>query len=90
VWLGFIDQLLIKSSRDAKTCVVLVNWHVFWQIPSTYGPERLDLLRQLEKVKEMETSDENPNENGEEQAWLEGNANFVQLSKLKKIFSFMR
>jgi len=25
------------------------------QIPSTYAPERLDLLRQLEKVKEMET-----------------------------------
>lgn len=39
-----------------------------WQIPSTYGPERLDLLRQLEKVKEMETSEENPNENGEELA----------------------
>ncbi|KAF8397942.1 hypothetical protein HHK36_016868 [Tetracentron sinense] len=27
-------------------------------IPSTYGPERLDLLRQLEKVKEMETSEQ--------------------------------
>lgn len=40
----------------------------FWQIPSTYGPERLDLLRQLEKVKEMETSEENLNENGEELA----------------------
>ncbi|KAF3972707.1 hypothetical protein CMV_003815 [Castanea mollissima] len=37
-------------------------------IPSTYGPERLDLLRQLEKVKEMETSEDNPNENGEELA----------------------
>lgn len=24
------------------------------QIPSTYGPERLDLLRQLKKVKELE------------------------------------
>ncbi|KAK7847588.1 hypothetical protein CFP56_006465 [Quercus suber] len=37
-------------------------------IPSSYGPERLDLLRQLEKVKEMETSEDNPNENGEELA----------------------
>uniref|UniRef100_A0A0A9HJF5 Uncharacterized protein n=1 Tax=Arundo donax TaxID=35708 RepID=A0A0A9HJF5_ARUDO len=26
-------------------------------IPSTYAPERLDLLRQLEKVKEMEVAD---------------------------------
>lgn len=58
----------------------------FWQIPSTYGPERLDLLRQLEKVKEMETSEENPNENGEELAWLEANANSAQLSKLKHYF----
>ncbi|KAK6147258.1 hypothetical protein DH2020_018170 [Rehmannia glutinosa] len=34
-------------------------------IPSTYGPERLDLLRQLEKVKELE-DDVNINENAEE------------------------
>jgi hypothetical protein len=27
------------------------------QIPSTYAPERLDLLRQLEKVKEMAIND---------------------------------
>jgi len=27
------------------------------QIPSTYAPERLDLLRQLEKVKQMTASD---------------------------------
>lgn len=27
-----------------------------FQIPSTYAPERLDLLRQLEKVKQMATS----------------------------------
>ncbi|KAK9072703.1 hypothetical protein SSX86_009138 [Deinandra increscens subsp. villosa] len=31
-------------------------------IPSTYGPERLDLLRQLEKVKEMEIIVPNPTE----------------------------
>ncbi|XP_051150391.1 uncharacterized protein LOC127264873 [Andrographis paniculata] len=36
-------------------------------IPSTYGPERLDLLRQLEKLKEMEdeasTNDDNDDKN---------------------------
>lgn len=46
----------------------------------------MDLLRQLDKVKEMETSEDNPNENGEELAWLEANANYVQLSKLKRYF----
>lgn len=35
------------------------------QIPSTYGPERLDLLRQLQKVKEME-DEVSVNENDEE------------------------
>ena len=39
-----------------------------WQIPSTYGPERLDLLRQLEKMKEMETSELNTEENVDELA----------------------
>ncbi|PHT65289.1 hypothetical protein T459_29714 [Capsicum annuum] len=34
-------------------------------IPSTYGPDRLDLLRQLEKVKEMET-EVNPTEKADE------------------------
>lgn len=29
----------------------------FWQIPSTYAPERLDILRQLEKMKQMTPSD---------------------------------
>nr|GEV19274.1 hypothetical protein [Tanacetum cinerariifolium] len=31
-------------------------------IPSTYGPERLDLLRQLKKVKELDTTDVDPTE----------------------------
>ncbi|XP_068659141.1 uncharacterized protein [Aristolochia californica] len=34
-------------------------------IPSTYGSERLDLLRQLERVKEMDTGDVNPDETSE-------------------------
>ncbi|XP_039031097.1 uncharacterized protein LOC120165705 isoform X3 [Hibiscus syriacus] len=37
-------------------------------IPSTYGSERLDLLRQLEKVKEMEMSEVDSEENVEEAA----------------------
>ena len=37
------------------------------QIPSTYGQERLNLLRQLEKVKEMKTSEANSDENTEEE-----------------------
>uniref|UniRef100_A0A2C9VCY4 Uncharacterized protein n=1 Tax=Manihot esculenta TaxID=3983 RepID=A0A2C9VCY4_MANES len=37
-------------------------------IPSTYGPERLELLRQLEKVREMETSEADANENEKELA----------------------
>lgn len=32
------------------------------QIPSSYAPERLDLLRQLEKVKEMESTEMNSDE----------------------------
>lgn len=35
---------------------------LLWQIPSTYAPERLDLLRQLEKVKEMEGTEMNSDE----------------------------
>lgn len=41
---------------------------IYQQIPSTYGQERLSLLRQLEKVKEMKTSEVNSDENtGEEE-----------------------
>lgn len=39
-----------------------MNFICFVKIPSTYGSERLDLLRQLEKVKEMETTEPNPTE----------------------------
>lgn len=44
---------------------VLTGCFPFRQIPSTYGPDRLDLLRQLEKVKEMET-EVNPTEKADE------------------------
>lgn len=88
VWLGFLDQLFFVKIfvRCQNLCVSWWADTFFWQIPSSYGPERLDLLRQLEKVKEMENSEDNSNENGEELAWLEANANFVQLSKLKHYF----
>lgn len=36
----------------------LTNIRVFVQIPSTYGSERLNLLRQLEKVKQMQNETE--------------------------------
>lgn len=38
----------------------------FLQIPSTYAPERLDLLRQLEKVKQMTASDMDSDEEVDE------------------------
>jgi hypothetical protein len=41
------------KQKKAQLCL---SWLNFVQIPSTYAPERLDLLRQLEKVKEMEIS----------------------------------
>lgn len=43
----------------------------FWKIPSTYGPERLDLLRKLEKVKEIETSEVKSEDDTEELDWTE-------------------
>jgi len=38
----------------------------FLQIPSTYAPERLDLLRQLEKVKQMTAGDISSDEEEDE------------------------
>jgi len=38
----------------------------FLQIPSTYAPERLDLLRQLEKVKQMTADDMSSDEEVDE------------------------
>lgn len=41
------------------------------QIPSTYGPERLYLLRQLEKLKELETTEVNTHEDAKEISWIQ-------------------
>jgi len=38
----------------------------FIQIPSTYGSERLNLLRQLEKIKELQTNETESEEGVEE------------------------
>lgn len=54
----FLFMFMYKyDTRNHKhtysTVFIMAN---FIQIPSTYAPERLELLRQLEKVKEMEIS----------------------------------
>lgn len=54
----------------------------FLQIPSTYAPERLDLLRQLEKVKQMTASDTDSDEEVDEVKWSEAMQIHVQLAKL--------
>ncbi|KAB5519692.1 hypothetical protein DKX38_024011 [Salix brachista] len=56
-------MLLPVTAVGHAAMLAAIQRYVPALIPSTYGPERLDLLRQLEKVKEMETSD--ANENGE-------------------------
>lgn len=40
-------------------CYIIISICVFVtvQIPSTYAPDRLDLLRQLEKMKEMKVAE---------------------------------
>ncbi|KAJ4826202.1 hypothetical protein Tsubulata_023791 [Turnera subulata] len=55
--IGFLMLLPLNSLPIAVLYV---------KIPSTYGPERLELLRQLEKMKELETTEEDAKENEEE------------------------
>ncbi|KAK4582744.1 hypothetical protein RGQ29_025785 [Quercus rubra] len=62
------EKKVFKRTMTDLASVVPIGVLMLLPIPSTYGPERLDLLRQLDKVKEMETSEDNPNENGEELA----------------------
>lgn len=54
----------------------------FLQIPSTYAPERLDLLRQLEKVKQMTASDMDSDEEVDEAKWSGAVQIYVQLAEL--------
>ncbi|ONK74142.1 uncharacterized protein A4U43_C03F3200 [Asparagus officinalis] len=52
-----ILMLLPVTAVGHAAMLAAIQRYVPALIPSTYGPERLDLLRQLEKVKEMETAD---------------------------------
>ncbi|KAL3839311.1 hypothetical protein ACJIZ3_023902 [Penstemon smallii] len=62
--IGFLMLLPVTAVGHAAM-LAAIQRYVPGLIPSTYGPERLDLLRQLEKVKETE-DDVNLNENAEE------------------------
>ncbi|XP_024985590.1 uncharacterized protein LOC112521126 isoform X2 [Cynara cardunculus var. scolymus] len=55
-----ILMLLPVTAVGHAAMLAAIQRYVPSLIPSTYGPERLDLLRQLEKVKEMETTEVNP------------------------------
>ncbi|XVF07601.1 hypothetical protein REPUB_Repub06bG0153400 [Reevesia pubescens] len=63
-----ILMLLPVTAVGHAAILAAIQRYVPALIPSTYGPERLDLLRQLEKVKEMETSEVDSEENVEEVA----------------------
>ncbi|GKV31860.1 hypothetical protein SLEP1_g40522 [Rubroshorea leprosula] len=56
-------MLLPVTAVGHAAILAAIQRYVPSLIPSTYGPERLDLLRQLEKVKQMESSETDPEEN---------------------------
>ncbi|XP_071908468.1 uncharacterized protein [Coffea arabica] len=62
--IGFLMLLPVTAVGHAAM-LAAIQRYVPSLIPSTYGPERLDLLRQLEKVKEME-DEVNSEENADE------------------------
>ncbi|KAJ0088968.1 hypothetical protein Patl1_32642 [Pistacia atlantica] len=59
----FLISLVAVTAVGHAAMLAAIQRYVPALIPSTYGPERLDLLRQLDKVKEMETSEVDPDEN---------------------------
>ncbi|KAG8374068.1 hypothetical protein BUALT_Bualt11G0092400 [Buddleja alternifolia] len=63
--IGFLMLLPVTAVGHAAM-LAAIQRYVPSLIPSTYGPERLDLLRQLDKVKEMEDEVTSLNENAEE------------------------
>ncbi|KAM7526009.1 hypothetical protein LguiA_015911 [Lonicera macranthoides] len=63
--IGFLMLLPVTAVGHAAM-LAAIQRYVPSLIPSTYGPERLDLLRQLEKVKELEPTDVNLAENADE------------------------
>ncbi|KAJ6808710.1 uncharacterized protein M6B38_165225 [Iris pallida] len=54
--IGFLMLLPVTAVGHAAMLAAIQRYAPF-MIPSTYAPERLDLLRQLEKVKEVETTE---------------------------------
>ncbi|KAA0025235.1 LETM1-like protein [Cucumis melo var. makuwa] len=60
-------MLLPVTAVGHAAMLAAIQRYVPSLIPSTYGQERLNLLRQLEKVKEMKTSEANSDENTEEE-----------------------
>ncbi|OAY78101.1 LETM1 and EF-hand domain-containing protein anon-60Da, mitochondrial [Ananas comosus] len=60
-----ILMLLPVTAVGHAAILAFIQRYVPTLIPSTYAPERLNLLRQLEKVKEMETTESNPDEAAE-------------------------
>ncbi|KAK1404694.1 LETM1 domain-containing protein [Heracleum sosnowskyi] len=63
--IGFLMLLPVTAVGHAAM-LAAIQRYVPGLIPSTYGAERLDLLRQLEKMKEMETTEVKPAENENE------------------------
>lgn len=59
--IGFLMLLPVTAVGHAAM-LAAIQRYVPSMIPSTYGQDRLDLLRQLEKVKEMETMEGNTTE----------------------------
>ncbi|XP_050227484.1 uncharacterized protein LOC126677078 isoform X2 [Mercurialis annua] len=56
-------MLLPVTAVGHAAMLAAIQRYVPALIPSTYGPERLELLRQLEKVKELEASEVDADEN---------------------------
>ncbi|CAH8359929.1 unnamed protein product [Eruca vesicaria subsp. sativa] len=57
-----ILMLLPVTAVGHAAMLAAIQRYVPGLIPSTYGPERLNLLRQLEKVKELQTNETEPEE----------------------------
>ncbi|KAI8574323.1 hypothetical protein RHMOL_Rhmol01G0345500 [Rhododendron molle] len=63
--IGFLMLLPVTAVGHAAM-LAAIQRYVPSLIPSTYGPERLYLLRQLEKLKELETTEVNLHEDAKE------------------------
>ncbi|CAM9004036.1 unnamed protein product [Rhodiola kirilowii] len=59
-------MLLPVTAVGHAAMLAAIQRYVPALIPSTYGSDRLDLLRQVQKVQELETSEASPSENDEE------------------------